>query len=267
MCRLAAYLGEKLPLKTLLFEPEHSLYVQSWQPKELDYAKLNADGFGFGWYLRDGTPATYQNHIPIWGDSNLPDLAKTLHAPLWLSMVRSATASDGASPLNVQPFKYKRLMFVHNGFIKDFNRGVRHAMLAELSADLTDNIRGLTDSEHMFALLCHFSEKHHGDLTAALVECVHWCQKNLAHTVTMLNVIISDGKQISALRYALNTTAPSLYCSGHGSSEHQLPNFPTGAQLIASERLTDDDACWRRVPESTLLTLERGRAAILQTLS
>ena len=35
MCRMAAYLGEtEIPLSSLVLEPEHSLLVQSYAPKE-----------------------------------------------------------------------------------------------------------------------------------------------------------------------------------------------------------------------------------------
>ncbi|VAW77744.1 hypothetical protein MNBD_GAMMA13-583, partial [hydrothermal vent metagenome] len=50
MCRIAAYLGPPITLGMLLTEPPHSLLVQGWAPRELRYAKLNADGYGFGWH-------------------------------------------------------------------------------------------------------------------------------------------------------------------------------------------------------------------------
>ncbi len=256
MCRLAAYLGEELPLKTLLLEPEHSLYVQSWQPKELSYAKLNADGFGFGWYLPDGTPAAYCNQAPIWTDPNLESLGDALHAPLWLAMVRSATANYGLSPFNVQPFRRGRLMFVHNGFIGDFNKGVRHAIAAELDADILENIRGLTDSEYLFGLLCQFAAKRSGDLAAALADTVEWCRKSLSDKPALLNAVVTDGDQLCALRLALNAEAPTLYCA-----ENSADGFPAGSRLIASERLTRDGD-WREVPAGYLLTLKRGQPAV-----
>lgn len=49
MCRLLAYLGKPILLEELILKPEHSLLVQSYQPKELEVALLNADGFGIGW--------------------------------------------------------------------------------------------------------------------------------------------------------------------------------------------------------------------------
>ncbi len=260
MCRLAAYLGEKLPLKTFLLEPEHSLYVQSWQPKELSYAKLNADGFGFGWYLPDGAPAAYRNQAPIWTDANLKSLGDALHAPLWLAMVRSATAEYDPSPFNVQPFRHDRLMFVHNGFIRDFNKGVRHAIAAELSADVLENIHGPTDSEYLFGLLCRFASKHPGNLETALADTAGWCRQNLPDRPAMLNVIVTDGDQFCALRLALNAEAPTLYYTDDGP-----PGFPADSRLIVSERLTGDGD-WREVPAGHLLTIKRGQRAALKPL-
>ncbi len=49
MCRLAAYLGQPLSLKGFLLEPEHSHYIQPWQPKEIMYAKLNVGDFARGY--------------------------------------------------------------------------------------------------------------------------------------------------------------------------------------------------------------------------
>ena len=49
MCRLAAYLGPEIPLRSFLLDFPHSLYQQSWDPKELTEARLNADGYGVAW--------------------------------------------------------------------------------------------------------------------------------------------------------------------------------------------------------------------------
>ncbi len=50
MCRLLAYLGSPVSLEHLLYKPEHSLIVQSYQPCEMTSGVVNADGFGVGWY-------------------------------------------------------------------------------------------------------------------------------------------------------------------------------------------------------------------------
>ena len=64
MCRLAAYLGEKIPLADLINKPHYNLYEQSWQAREMSYGKVNADGFGFGWYDRHGKAGIYRKASP-----------------------------------------------------------------------------------------------------------------------------------------------------------------------------------------------------------
>jgi glutamine amidotransferase len=94
MCRIAAYLGDPVPLGRFLLDPPHSLQVQGWAPQELKYAKLNADGYGFAWYDTEGQPAVYVNPGPIWSDPNLQHLARTLVSDLWIASVRSATEGN-----------------------------------------------------------------------------------------------------------------------------------------------------------------------------
>nr|MBA3955617.1 class II glutamine amidotransferase [Acidimicrobiia bacterium] len=50
MCRLLAYLGPAVSLDSLLFVPEHSLVRQSYAPRHQHHGRVNADGFGVGWY-------------------------------------------------------------------------------------------------------------------------------------------------------------------------------------------------------------------------
>ena len=51
MCRWLAYSGSPLRLEQLLYEPEHSLIVQSLH-SQLGAEETNGDGFGVGWYGR-----------------------------------------------------------------------------------------------------------------------------------------------------------------------------------------------------------------------
>ena len=74
MCRLLAYLGYPVSLEDILYKPEHSLIVQSYQPREMTSGVVNADGFGVGWYDHEKktNPFTYRNTLPVWNDLNLP---------------------------------------------------------------------------------------------------------------------------------------------------------------------------------------------------
>src|SRR5918911_5629744 len=94
MCRMVAYLGEKkVSLSSLILEPEHSLLVQSYAPKEMMSGVVNADGFGAGWYTPevDEEPAVYRSNAPIWSDRSFASIAPKVRSATVLSAVRSAT--------------------------------------------------------------------------------------------------------------------------------------------------------------------------------
>ncbi len=249
MCRLAAYLGTAIPLSRFLLDPPHSLMVQSWAPKELRYATMNADGFGVGWYAADSKPAVYRNILPIWNDANLSHLARSLHHGLYLAMVRSATVGNPISHANTQPYYDEELMLLHNGYIKGFHAQYRPRFERELEPAFRAGIQGTTDSEYLFALLRQ-SLQQDRELTMehAILQLCARMERWLDDAETLLNLLVSDGERLYALRHALNHPCPSLY---YTTDDDQFPD----AQLIASERLTEAEF-WHPVPEHQLLILD-----------
>ncbi|MBA2410316.1 MAG: ergothioneine biosynthesis protein EgtC [Gammaproteobacteria bacterium] len=250
MCRLAAYLGPPVLLQRFLLEPSHSLYEQSWAPRELKFARLNADGFGLGWYSADATPATYVNQMPIWSDINLPGLARTLSNPLWMAMVRSATSPYRTGSANTQPFTHDGVLFMHNGYVEDFDHSLRGRIRHFLSTDIEAGIGGNTDSEYLFALLRQLLTSDdeltlEGAIRAALELIDEWLDDRKA----LLNLLLTDGERLYATRHALNADCPSLYFTTDDES------FDEGAQIIASERLTEGEF-WQPVPQHHLLILD-----------
>lgn len=249
MCRMAAYLGPSIALQAFLTDPEHSLVVQSWAPRELKYAKLNADGFGVGWYADDETPATYTNPMPIWSDPNLQPLGRSLSREIWLANVRSATAGLPVNHANTQPFHDQELLFMHNGFLDDFPGSWRPAIQEMLSVEIAAQIQGNTDSEYIYALLRHLMEDDDElSLEDAIDESLALLDQWAGDLPALLNLIVADGERLCAVRHAVNHECPSLYYTTDDDS------FP-GGQLIASEPLTDSEY-WQPVPEHHMLVLD-----------
>src|SRR5581483_10552318 len=92
MCRHLAYLGPAVTLRSVLTDPPHGLYRQAWAPRHQQNGKLNADGFGVGWYAPgDPEPARYRRAGPIWGDESFADVARVTSTGALLAAVRSAT--------------------------------------------------------------------------------------------------------------------------------------------------------------------------------
>ncbi len=258
MCRLAAYLGPDIALHDFLFAPPHGLPAQARAPRELLYGDYNADGFGIGWYA-DGRPQRYVASVPIWHDANLPAVARSLHQPLWLGFVRSATPGFDISPVNTQPFADDVLLFTHNGFIDDFHEGFKPYCLQYLAPSISAGIMGNTDSEYLFALLRQRLAEEPGiELPAAVDDVLSTLQVSLRERVSLLNLVVTDGIQVIAARHATNHECPSLYFT------QDDPHFPD-ATVVASEPLTEHRG-WQAVPPHNLLILRPGAAPYLTHL-
>lgn len=257
MCRILGYLGEPVQLDQLLLEPDHSLMVQSYQPKEMTAGLLNADGFGVGWYhaTKAAEPYTYRSIQPIWSDLNLANLSRYVESGCILANVRSATPGLAVDLSNCQPFQSGNLLFVHNGYIEQFRQTLYRPIRDRLSDRAYQAIHGLTDSEHIFALfLDAFSVSANltDALTHTLKELVQLSQDHNTHFSA--NIIISDGQQMVASRYASRAIVPTLYWLQEKK-----------ATLIASEPCHAGD--WQALDELSVLTINHDRSMATASLN
>jgi len=250
MCRLAAYFGSEISLSKFLLEPEHSLVKQSWAPKEMREATINADGYGVAW-LSDNKPYSYKNVLPIWSDTNLEGLGHSLKSKLWLANVRSATPGQGINETNTQPFIKENLIFIHNGCLSPFDNTVKANFLNILSNNFRADINGDSDSLYLFALLQEklTQELLPDALIALFNELKTFCADNIK---ALLNIVISDGEHLYASCHAINARCPSLY---------YLINDDNVS--IASEPLTPEDE-WIAFPEHSLISFNNS-SVIVQT--
>ena len=115
---MIAYLGEtEIQLSSLVLEPEHSLLVQSYAPKEMMSGVVNADGFGTGWYAPevDEEPAVYRSVAPIWAHRSFASIAPKVRSSTVFAAVRSATLGLPVEESGVPPFASGPYLFAHNG--------------------------------------------------------------------------------------------------------------------------------------------------------
>ncbi|NJM69489.1 MAG: ergothioneine biosynthesis protein EgtC [Scytonema sp. RU_4_4] len=251
MCRLLAYLGSPVSLEPLLYKPEHSLVVQSYQPREMLSGVVNADGFGVGWYhpQKETEPFTYKNTLPIWNDINLPSLSRYVESGCVLAYVRSATPGQALDLSNCQPYQYQRLLFIHNGRINKFRQTLYRPIRNLLSDEIYQWIGGTTDSEHIFALLLNQWQANPGkSLEQALQKTLLQLQElaQSYQTYVLANVVISDGHRLIASRFSTKSPAPSVYWIADD------PNFPQSV-IIASEPLFAGN--WISCPENSIISV------------
>ena len=248
MCRLLAYLGSPIQPEKLIYQPEHSLCVQSYKPQETMTTSVNADGVGIGWYdpQKDTKPFIYKNILPIWSDTNLPYLSRYIETKTFLSYIRSATPGQATSVNNCQPFCDRNYLFTHNGFIENFRQTLYQPIRSYINDEIYQQIEGTTDSEHIFALFLHELALVEDNLALALQNTLDTLV-NLAKPYkikVLANIVISDGQQLSACRFAINATAPSLYWL------HQADKN-SNSIIVASEPLFSGD--WTAFAENSLV--------------
>ena len=149
MCRWMAWLGQPVLIEELLFNSPHGIVDQSLHAR-MGAEPTNGDGFGLGWYGGGVGPAVYRSVSPAWGDPNLRELAAHVESPLFMAHVRAAIGSP-VQETNCHPFRRGDWLFVHNGFLADFQLLRRDLMLA-IDPELFAEVHGSTDTEVVFHL-------------------------------------------------------------------------------------------------------------------
>ena len=255
---VAYFGGPEVTLSSLVLEPEHSLLVQSYAPKEMMSGVVNADGFGVGWYApwSGDEPAVYRSDGPLWSDRSFASIAPKIRARAILGAARSATPGLPVEESGTPPFASGPFMIAHNGAIEDFRRTAMRPLRDALSEESYAGLLGAADSETIFAVLLDRLRENPGDLTRATVETIRLVAEVCAKlgVRATLNLAVTDGEGMAFTRYSTEGPGNSLYFVEDGEA------FP-GAVVVASEHL-DSDAGWQAVPDRYLLTVEKGAASL-----
>lgn len=266
MCRWLGYIGGPIEPRELLYDPERSLIEQS-QRHAPDMEVPNGDGFGLGWHGRQGGPALYHSDSPAWGDRNLRELTAEISSSLFLAHVRAATGTP-VQETNCHPFRQGRWLFVHNGYIAEYERLRRDLMLA-VRPDLFSSIWGTTDSEVMFYLAITFGLTEDPiaglERMAGFIESVA-AAAGVAGPPLQMTVGATDGERLYAARYASGAEANTLYCSEDVESVRQLypaserlAHFPAEARVVVSEPLVELPGLWHEVPAGSAIIVDKGK--------
>ncbi len=261
MCRWMAWLGQPVLIEELLFNSPHGIVDQSLHAR-MGAEPTNGDGFGLGWYGGGVGPAVYRSVSPAWADPNLRELAAHVESPLFMAHVRAAIGSP-VQETNCHPFRRGDWLFVHNGFLADFQLLRRDLMLA-IDPELFAEVHGSTDTEVVFHLaLTHGLE---ADPVAALEATVgvieEAARRRGVEGGVQATFGVSDGSRLWAVRYATEGPARSLFTSADAESiRHLYPDSPRFSQmrdedrLVVSEPFSDLPGVWREVPEATAVTV------------
>lgn len=241
MCRHLAYVGAPITLASVLLEPEHSLLVQSYAPCHQTHGRMNADGFGAGWYAPDAraTPARYRRPDPMWTDQTFASIAGAIRTGAFLAAVRNASPGLPVNEACTAPYTRDRWLFSHNGSVANWNGpdGVGVALRRQLSDASLAATEGATDSEVLFGLVLDRITAG-ASLADAVVSVVRDTLQVAPNS--RLNLLLTDGASIIG-----TAVGASLFT-----------RRDDGATVVASEPF-DDCPGWQRVPDGSLVVADR----------
>jgi gamma-glutamyl hercynylcysteine S-oxide hydrolase len=118
MCRHLAWLGEPRSLASLVLDPPHGLLVQSHAPRRQQHGRINADGWGVGFYGSEGPPpGRWRSTKPLWGDGSFASVAPLISASCFVAAVRSASPGMPIEETATAPFTDGTWLLSHNGVV------------------------------------------------------------------------------------------------------------------------------------------------------
>lgn len=283
MCRLLVFKGaDPIQLCHLVTRPAHSIINQAFDSRlRLDATRaVNGDGFGVGWYDSKpdpelgNAPCIFTSVTPAWNNQNLQRIAEKIKSPLVFAHVRASTAG-ALSETNCHPWRYGRLMWMHNGQISEFSK-IKRKVLASLPEPLFLFPQGHTDSEFAFAVfLSHLGNPlqtepfSYKELRDAMLATIHdfntWAREAGIREPSLMNFCVTDGQSIICTRYvsSKHDQAASLYFSSgtsfyeHSPGTYRMVKTDKREKIIvvASEPLTFEKADWMEIPTNTLVCI------------
>ena len=232
MCRWLAYTGSPVLLSDVLYTPVHSLIDQSLHSK-LGAETTNGDGFGVGWYDVRPTP--------------------------------------GCSAANCHPFRHRRWLWMHNGFIGGFAAVKRDLVLA-VDESLFGEIKGGTDTEALFYLALSFGLED--DPPGAVARAIGFTeargrQRGVEHPFQG-TIATSDGESLWVFRYSSEGKSRSLFFTRDVRLLRQqypdreiLREVSDDARLVLSEPIGDLPGAWVEMPEASYGVVSQGGDEVL----
>jgi glutamine amidotransferase len=229
VCRHLAWLGAERSLGDLLLEPAHGLLVQSYAPRRQAHGRMNADGWGVGFYAVGSNqghrpePARWRSARPLWSDASFASVAPVISAACILAAVRSASAGMPAEETAAAPFQHGRWLLSHNGVVDRSVLGPHPAA------------ESVCDSALLAAHLFDFGPERVAEFVTDVGK---------RDPGARLNLLLTDGEQILATRW---TDSLSVLRTDDGV-------------VVASEPY-DDDPRWVDIPEYHLVEVRNGEVS------
>lgn len=271
MCRFFAYFGVNALMYDAMYNSENSLVSQS-KSAQKRRCPTNGDGFGIGWYPAhdDPEPGHFVATSPAWSNRNLRNLCRKIMTPVFFAHVRDASHGMPVSTSNCHPFQYGHFLWMHNGYIENFDQ-IKRPLIALLSDRAFHQIQGNTDSEFAFGLFLEEinfkNEATKSEIEIALkttIDKISELQKSSGiKSVSSMNFIVTNGQNMVSTRFTtdIQHQPPSLFYSSQSMflNDNGIFNLQETDQIqsviIASEPITANKNSWQKIDRNKMITI------------
>jgi len=259
MCRLYGFrANESTRVECSLVHAQNALMAQSKGDRE-------GQVHGHGWGIAEnpnGVPFVEKQAWAAHDGEQFTKSAARVYARTVIAHVRRATVGPPAIE-NTHPFVHGRWLFAHNGTVPNFE-AVRMRVVEAMDPLHRDDIKGSTDSEHIFRYLLTLwaqapARPLEQTLRQGLNQVIAWSREVDPDAAIGLNVLFTNGEMFVGSRlgrtlWFLERDAIQR-CSICGRVHvHHEPKQDYRAVEIASEPITDED--WRPVPDGTVYAVD-----------
>jgi glutamine amidotransferase len=225
VCRHLAWLGSPRTLGELILEHEHGLLVQSYAPRRQAHGRMNADGWGAGFFVpARPEPARWRSNRPLWADGSFASVAPVISSSCVLAAVRSATAGMPTDETAAAPFQHARWLLSHNGVVDSAVLGPHPAA------------ESVCDSAQLAAHLFDFGPERVGEFVIDVGK---------RDPGARLNLLLTDGSRILATRW-----------------HDTLSVLRTDTGVVVASEPYDDDPRWADIPDHHLVDVRDGEVTI-----
>ena len=264
---------------------------------EKDALAVHARGGQLGWgigFYQGGEVLMRRRPIDDHATIDVAKVAGDVRADLLVGHVRSATVGPLRTE-NTHPFRYRQWLFAQTGTLPAFD-AIKDRLGASVPEFLRSSIRGETDAEilfYIFLSFLHDAGRLNDSVTApsqvrdALRSCVAVVDGMAAEVggpPSEVNLIVSDGEQISALHRGAEMGYRTF--AGKGDADALIGDdlglrrkTPELAQMHFTLLASDFDeefsiaasspaasARWKVIPERSVVTVERGQDPHVEAL-
>jgi glutamine amidotransferase len=270
-------------------EPEH-LKCALVDAREALVAEGAPDGWGLA-FFQGGEVLLQRNPKPVLGSVDFYAALRELRTDYVIGHVRDPGGDGYRAKLeNTQPFRFRTWVFAHSGRVEGFD-AVRRDVLEFVPDFLRRNIRGETDSEHLFHLFLAFlhdagklddAQISLADAASALRATNAMLDRLLGAAganPAVMNVVMANGRIMLAMRRGRpmylrqqNGIQDCPVCrttvtqDGAPRDRRRVRHEHLRSVLIASEPRQVGEQGWQEVPEASIVAVSRDLSAQVQPL-